>query len=159
MHFKKLLLILSALALQSCTTLSDFKKMSPESRANKACKNDATVIFYTKKHDKASNRLSVINSLLSRGYKTIQTCDTSTVYYPVINPKTNKKTIEQTLQENCSTHVIPLTEYATNTILAEKSELINSIAIAKKSIDPAIKSCLNKVVKFNAEDAYNYYNN
>ena len=145
--------------MQSCTSLSDFKKMSPDTRAKKACNNDTTVKFYTNKYNNATHRLNKINNHLSKGYKAIQTCDTSTIYYPVKDPKTNKRTVEQSLQENCTTHIVPLTEYATNNMLTEKSELNHTISIAQKKIDPAFNSCFEKLKTFNARDAYDYYKN
>ena len=157
--FKLLLLPLLTVFIQSCSTLEDFKKMTPQSRAQKACNADPTVQHYTNLVSNSNHQLNKISTLLNNGYKTVKSCTTTTTQVPIIHKNTQTLHYESVLQETCSDHIVLLTDFATNRLLDQQNQLLSKLPAAKISMDESFQSCFEKVVDFSPERAIKYYEN
>ena len=81
------------LLLNACTSLEDFQKMSPESRAHKTCNNDVTVRHYKSQIYQFTNEINQIDALLLKGYKTHENCT-------IITYESNSSNGEKDKQKN-----------------------------------------------------------
>jgi predicted ATP-dependent protease len=156
---KLLLIPMFALLMQSCTTLDDFKKMTPQSRAQKACNADPTVQHHSNLVNNYTHKLNNISTLLNQGYKTVESCSTTTTKIPAINKKTQKHYYKSVFQETCHRDIVPLTEYATSRLLQQQQDLLPKLTYEKNAMDETFLTCFEKVVTFTPERAFKYYEN
>lgn len=151
-----LTLVSLMLLLNACTSLEDFQKMTPETRAYKACKNDVTVSFYRSKIYQLERDIEEIDSLLLRGYKTHKNC---TVITYKDNFKTNKEKPNKSIKKICTEVAIPLNDYIYEFEKNRRDSLTIELENFQNNKQINFDKCFNQVLSMTVEQAYNYYDN
>ncbi len=146
--------------MSGCTTLEDFQKMSPETRATKTCSSDVTVSHYRYKANSARNQIDNIDGLLRRGYKTKESCTTIT-YNSDSRDKSskNKGEIRRSSKVICREVIIPISDYVYELEKNRRNELMNTLEDANQLRRVKFDSCYKKVINMSAENAFNRYDN
>ncbi len=150
---KLLLASVAALLLNGCTSLEDFQKMSPESRAHKTCKNDVTVRHYNSQVHQLSNEINQIDALLLKGYKTRENCTTITY------EKTSEGKPTNLIKKICTEVIIPISDYVYKFEEGRKANLAIELEEAKNRKQTNFDQCFEKVVSMSAEQAFNRFDN
>mgnify|MGYP005622424559 FL=1 len=143
------------LLLNACTSLEDFQKMSPESRAHKTCNNDVTVRHYKSQIYQFTNEINQIDALLLKGYKTHENCTIITYESNSSNGEKDKQ--KNSIKKICTEVVIPLSDYVYDHEKNRKSELVINLDNAKIQKQQAFDSCYNETLPMSAEQAFNHY--
>lgn len=148
------------ISMSGCTSLEDFQKMSPESRATKTCNADSTVNHYRYKANSSRDQIHRIETTLLRGYNTKESCTTIT-YNSDSSDKANIKNgkVRSSSKVICQDVVIPISDYAYEVEKNRITELTNRHHEYSKLRQEAFNSCYDKVVEMSAEKAFNRYDN
>ena len=143
------------LSLNACTSLEDFQKMSPESRAHKTCNNDVTVRHYKSQIYQFTNEIDKIDTLLLKGYKTHENCTIITYEGSSSNGEKTKQ--RNSIKKICTEVVIPLSDYVYNHEKNRKAELMINLDNARSHKQQNFDTCYNKTLPMSAEQAFNHY--
>ena len=141
--------------LNGCTSLEDFQKMSPGSRAHKTCNNDVTVRHYKSQIYQFTNEINQIDALLLKGYKTHENC--TVITYESNTSDSEKDKQRNSIKKICTEVVIPLSDYVYDHEKNRKSELMINLDNAKIQKQQNFDSCYNKTLSMSAEQAFNHY--
>lgn len=138
----------------SCASVKDFQKMNKDQRAAKLCKGDSVVSSYNIKIRNSRDRLNNIDSLLTKGYRIVENCNTK-----VVNTgKKDKKGVEIIrTSKHCSDNLIPLTFYAVESLSAEMLNLKAVIPGMVEMRDKKRDSCKLKYGRLSAKEAFSIY--
>ena len=75
--FIKLISIMFLISfIASCASVKDFQKMNKDQRAVKLCKGSSVVSSYDIKIRHSRSKLNNIESLLTKGYRSVESCNT-----------------------------------------------------------------------------------
>lgn len=145
------------LLLNACTSLEDFQKMSPESRAHKTCNNDVTVMHYKSQVYQLTNEISQIDALLLKGYKTHENCTVTTYESNSSNGEKDKQ--RNSIKKICTEVVIPLNDYIYDHEKNRKSELMINLDNARIQKQQNFDTCYSKTLLMTAEQAFTRFDN
>lgn len=153
---------LCAGALAGCTTLSDFEKMSPESRAIRVCANADSTKKLLKSCDNYAEAVKTHEINLQQGFISYHKC----VWYEIpdgeesdcwrgnngyVHCETRPKVRHE---ERCGDIIQPLDREA------EEVELQNAktaLETCQQEIAILKMSCLNKAARLSADEAFAYF--
>ncbi len=146
-----------AFLLNGCTSLEDFQKMSPESRAHKTCNNDVTVRHYKSQVYQLTNEINQIDALLLKGYRTHENCTVITYESNTLGDEKDKQ--KNSIKKICTEVVIPLTNYTYDHEKNKKSELMTNLGNAKSKKQQNFDQCYQKVLLMTPEQAFTRFDN
>jgi hypothetical protein len=150
----KLLTIGSSLfLLNACTSLEDFQKMTPQTRAHKTCNNNVTVKHYKSQTYHLTNEINEIDELLLKGYKTHENCTTITY------ERTDKDKPVNSIKKICTEVIIPLNDHVYESEKNRRAELALQLENAKDKKQSNFDKCFDQVLSMSVEQAYNRFDN
>ena len=175
--------MITLVLLQSCTSLKDFQKMSPESRAQKTCGSDSKVMSYNRIARSANSQVIDLDRELSTGYKTITKCEETVIttnikkerdyyndkdymrYLDAKRKKDGKKTdphknkdVKKVIK-TCNEHIIVHSPRTIDAMVNRRNILMNEYSIAKQKSRESFSACFDVVKGYDAKTAYEIYDN
>ena len=145
------------LSLNACTSLEDFQKMSPESRAHKTCNNDVTVRHYKSQVYQFTSEINKINTLLLKGYRTHENCTVITYESNSSNGEKDKQ--KNSIKKICTEVVIPINDYVYELEKNRRAELTVKLENSQNQKQSNFDICFDRILPMTAEQAYNRYDN
>ncbi|MDC3317622.1 hypothetical protein OAV38_00185 [Candidatus Thioglobus sp.] len=153
--FIKLISIMFLISfITSCASVKDFQKMNKDQRAVKLCKGSSVVSSYDIKIRHSRSKLNNIESLLTKGYRSVESCNTKVVD---TGKKDKKGVAIIRTSKSCSDNLIPLTFYAVESLSAEMSDLKAVIPGMVEMRDKKYNSCKLEYGRLSAEEAFSIY--
>lgn len=152
----RLLLVTLFLTLGGCSSVEDFQKMSPASRAHKVCNDDPTIYRLASSIRRNNYQINELDDLLVKGYSTTQSCRT-TVSHGGQKNKDGSYVLRE--RKTCVDNQIPLTQYAINKYSADIVNLTLSTKKLSVKSEVLLSKCLVKTSTLSAEQAFNIYDN
>jgi hypothetical protein len=160
---KFLLLLFSTLFLTACTTVNDFRNMTPHDRAEKICLKQANVKALMEQRSNLNAAILDSQNALSRGYRIHRQC------YQVEVPGDSKTTCTSGfygLPATCTTK----TERRNKTQCDEKPVSISpdlerknidswssSLRVTENNLQSTWQSCYRSIVNLSADEAFKFY--
>ena len=177
--------MITLVLLQSCTSLKDFQKMSPESRAQKTCGSDSKVMSYNRIARSANSQVIDLDRELSTGYKTITKCEETVIkmnikeerdYYndkdymryldakrkkdgKNKNKNKNKNKDVKKVIKTCNEHIIVHSPRTIDAMVNRRNILMNEYSIAKQKSRESFSACFDVIKGYDAKTAYEIYDN
>lgn len=147
--------------LPACTTLDDFRKMTPDQRARMVCDQQTVVKDYDKQIGQLSGQISESQIALSRGYKLHKQCHQIKTYgNPTTsctthgNQTTCKESRPESYETRCTETPVPINpELEHNNINLWSM----SISTLQQSREQEWLRCYDATFRMSPEEAYNHY--
>jgi hypothetical protein len=166
-HIKRWLFIVPLLFCVACTTIEDFKTMSPEERAEEVC--SATSASHQRRAAlmNLNDRIAAQETLLTNGYRIYEDCPVLPVYVPAVAYDCTGKTGNDL--DNCQKKNTPAhTEYQRVCRQARipidynyESGILRNLRMAKddqQQIQDQLNSdCIEKAKLLSPTEAYSAY--
>ena len=154
-------IILASTLLTGCASIEDFRKMTPDERANMVCEADRRLRQLRKEKDLLTQSIQSSQEALSRGYRLHRECKDIEVYgdSTTVCKEIRGKTI-------CKEHRPVSTRTECNDIpVAIDSKLekenIRNWTKSTRQLDKETRSvrtaCYSRIVKMTPEQAYEHY--
>lgn len=153
-------IILASTLLTGCASIEDFRKMTPDERANMVCEADSRLRQLRKEKDLLTQSIQSSQEALSRGYRLHRECKDIEVYgdSTTVCKETRGKTICKehrpvSTRTECKTFLLPSFE----TGKRKHPELDKSTRQLDKETRSVRTACYSRIVKMTPEQAYEHY--
>ncbi len=146
--------------LAACTTLDDFRKMTPDQRARQVCDQQSTVRNYDQQISLLSRQISESQIALSRGYKLHQQCHQVKVYgNPTTTCTTNgnqttcKESRPESYETRCTETPVPINPDLERSNIGQWSTSMTSLQFNREQ---EWLRCYDSISRMSPEEAYNH---
>jgi len=160
-NLKSRLALTLTLLISACTTVDDFRKMSPDERANRVCSRQANIKNLVAEKDQLTAAIQAAQADLGRGYKIHKQCNQVKVYG---NPTTSCQKTGNTV--NCTeyrpeSYTTQCQELPVSINAELEKEKIQSWTITYQNTQQNLQNewqkCYEFMKKTTPEEAYGYY--
>lgn len=157
----RLFFYLTVIFLAGCTTLDDFKAMSPENRAINVCNKQSNIISLASERDSYKNSISSANQALALGYRVHRQCYQVEVYGNATTDcsmfGSNIRCTEyrpKTYQTKCNETPVSIDSNLERSNIQSWTEALKTL---ESRLSYEYNICYQNVLKMSAEEAYEYF--
>lgn len=147
--------------LTGCTSVTDFKKMSPDERAKKVCLNQKIIKNYSRQIELNQSKVADSQAALDKGYRVHQQCEqvkfygdaatTCSTLGDFVNCQTSRPTSYET---RCNESPVSINPDLERSNIAQR---LQTVASLKEAARHELQRCYQAVYRMSPEDAYKYY--
>jgi len=153
-----LLALVLALTLVGCTTIEDFRRLSPDQRAQRVCERDATVGAHNMRLGEWERQHAQTQAALDRGYHLHRQCRSVPAAVTEVCEMQGNRRVCRTREEErrrvCSDVPVPLDARLESDKLAAYAE---NIARERQARDQTWQRCVAHVRTLSPEAAFSLY--